>query len=116
MFSVLTLLTPEQRRRAVKQYNIPVRDIEGKVVSYRCFDGGDFWFEVFKDKTGNYEKNSLTIGDVLQLLNIPVEFDEYWNLRITPEVEPYYYDIGVIMDMNDAGKLRTWKQTRGLFS
>lgn len=114
MQTILALLSTEQKQRALKQYSIPVRDASGTVVSFRCFDGGDFWYEVFKDKTGNYEKNTLTIPEILQLIGLPVTFDGNWNIQITPEVEPYYYEIWEIMDLNDTGKLRSWRAIRGL--
>lgn len=116
MQTILSLLSAEQKQRALKQYSIPVRDASGTVVSFRCFDGGDFWYEVFKDKTGNYEKNSLTISDVLQLAGLPVTFDDMWNIIITPEIELYYMEISDIMDMNDTGQLRSWRNIRGLLN
>lgn len=108
----MSLLPIEQRRRAQKSYSIPVRDGTGKIVSYRCYDGGDIFYELFKDDTGNFEKNALTIGDVLQLFGLPVTFDDQWNIQITPALEPYYMEIWEIMDLNDSGRLRHWRNSQ----
>lgn len=116
MYSIMTLLSPEQRQRGVKQYSIPVRDTAGTIVSYRCFDGGDIWYELFKEQTGNYEKNSLTIGEVLQLAGLPVQYDNNWNVIITPEIEPYYLSVWEITDLNDSGQLRSWRNVRGILN
>lgn len=112
---IFDLLSPEQKARAEKQYNIPVK-IDGKIVSYRCFDGGCIWHEIFRNKVGNYERTSLTIGDVLQLAGLPVTFDEHWNIQITAEIEPYYMQVNEIIDLNDSGKLKSWRQVKTLLS